>query len=144
MPHDRPRDLGGVDGQGPPEVDSLLSAAGQLFATGSDLDWSAAFTGLSARRIPLPTYAFVRRRFWLSSDSVGSANIASLGLTEAEHALLGAVVDRPDSGGVVLTGRLSTAAQPWLGDHAVAGTVLFPGRASWSWRCGRVTRSAAR
>ncbi|MGV0693719.1 SDR family NAD(P)-dependent oxidoreductase [Mycobacterium paraintracellulare] len=113
--------------KGRPEVDSLLSAAGQLFATGSDLDWSAAFTGLSARRIPLPTYAFVRRRFWLSSDSVGSANIASLGLTEAEHALLGAVVDRPDSGGVVLTGRLSTAAQPWLGDHAVAGTVLFPG-----------------
>ncbi|WP_145013573.1 type I polyketide synthase [Mycobacterium marseillense] len=113
--------------KGRPEVDSLLSAAGQLFATGSDVDWSAAFTGLNARRIALPTYAFVRRRFWLSSDSVGSANIASLGLTDAEHALLGAVVDRPDSGGMVLTGRLSTAAQPWLADHAVAGTVLFPG-----------------
>ena len=27
----------------------------------------------------------------------------------------------------MLTGRLSTAAQPWLADHAVAGTVLFPG-----------------
>ncbi|MEE3753249.1 type I polyketide synthase [Mycobacterium intracellulare] len=113
--------------KGRPEVDSLLSAAGQLFATGSDVDWSASFTGLNARRIALPTYAFVRRRFWLSSDSVGSANIASLGLAEAEHALLGAVVDRPDSGGVVLTGRLSTAAQPWLADHAVGGTVLFAG-----------------
>ncbi len=110
-----------------PEVDSLLSAAAQLFVTGADVDWSAAFTGVNPRRIELPTYAFVRRRFWLSSDSVGSANIASLGLTEAQHALLGAVVDRPDSGGVVLTGRLSTAAQPWLADHAVAGTVLFPG-----------------
>ena len=41
--------------------------------------------------------------------------------------MLGAVVQRPDSGGVVLTGRLSTAAQPWLADHAVAGAVLFPG-----------------
>ena len=41
--------------------------------------------------------------------------------------MLGAVVERPDSGGVVLTGRLSVAAQPWLADHAVAGVVLFPG-----------------
>ncbi|OBK63007.1 polyketide synthase [Mycobacterium colombiense] len=113
--------------KGRPEVDSLLWAAGQLFTAGADVRWAAAFADPTAHRVELPTYAFVRRRFWLSSDSVGSANIASLGLAEAEHALLGAVVDRPDSGGVVLTGRLSIAAQPWLADHAVAGTVLFPG-----------------
>lgn len=113
--------------KGRPEVDSLLRAAGQLFTAGADVRWAAAFADPTARTVELPTYAFVRRRFWLSGDSVGSANIASLGLAEAEHALLGAVVDRPDSGGVVLTGRLSVAAQPWLADHAVAGTVLFPG-----------------
>ncbi|WP_369829701.1 SDR family NAD(P)-dependent oxidoreductase [Mycobacterium sp. E2479] len=113
--------------KGRPEVDSLLRAAGQLFTAGAEVRWAAAFAETDARRVELPTYAFARRRFWLSSDSVGSANIASLGLAEAEHALLGAVVDRPDSGGVVLTGRLSLAAQPWLADHAVGGTVLFPG-----------------
>lgn len=113
--------------KGRPEIDSLLRAAGELFTAGADVQWAAAFADLHPRRVELPTYAFVRRRFWLSGDSVGSANIASLGLAEAEHALLGAVVDRPDSGGVVLTGRLSLAAQPWLADHAVAGTVLFPG-----------------
>ncbi|MEE2854191.1 MAG: SDR family NAD(P)-dependent oxidoreductase [Actinomycetota bacterium] len=113
--------------KGRPEVDSLLRAAGQLFTAGTEVRWAAAFADSNAQRVELPTYAFVRRHFWLSSDSVGSANIASLGLAEAEHALLGAVVDRPDSGGVVLTGRLSLAAQPWLADHAVAGTVLFPG-----------------
>ncbi|MGI3199787.1 polyketide synthase dehydratase domain-containing protein [Streptomyces sp. GLT-R25] len=48
-------------------------------------------------------------------------------LEPAEHPLLGAVVASPDSDGVVLTGRLSTASQPWLADHAVGGTVLFPG-----------------
>ena len=37
------------------------------------------------------------------------------------------MVERPDSGGVVLTGSLSVAAEPWLADHAVAGVVLFPG-----------------
>ncbi len=54
-------------------------------------------------------------------------DLGGLGLAGAEHGLLGAVVQRPDSGGVVLTGRLSLAAQPWLTDHAVAGVVLFPG-----------------
>ena len=34
---------------------------------------------------------------------------------------------QPDTGGVVLTGRLSVAGQPWLADHAVGGVVLFPG-----------------
>ncbi|WP_425270199.1 SDR family NAD(P)-dependent oxidoreductase [Mycobacterium parascrofulaceum] len=110
-----------------PEVDSLLLAAGQLFASGADLDWAAAFAGLAAHRVDLPTYAFARRRFWLLSESVGGRDTAGLGLAAAGHALLGAVVERPDSGGVVLTGRLSTVAQPWLADHAVAGTVLFPG-----------------
>ena len=110
-----------------PEVDALLLAAGQLFASGADVDWAAVFAGLATHRVDLPTYAFQRRRFWLSSESVGPRDTASLGLAPAEHALLGAVVERPDSGGVVLTGRLSTAAQPWLADHAVTGTVLFPG-----------------
>ncbi|OBF54597.1 polyketide synthase [Mycobacterium sp. 852002-53434_SCH5985345] len=110
-----------------PEVASLLLAAGRLFASGADVDWTAVFDGLDAHRVGLPTYAFQRRRFWLSADSVGARDTASLGLVAAEHALLGAVVERPDSGGVVLTGRLSTAAQPWLADHAVTGTVLFPG-----------------
>ena len=32
-----------------------------------------------------------------------------------------------ETGGVVLTGRLSTSTQPWLADHAVGGVVLFPG-----------------
>ncbi|MER6872602.1 type I polyketide synthase, partial [Amycolatopsis sp. NPDC000673] len=48
--------------------------------------------------------------------------------------------------GVVLTGRLSLAAQPWLADHVVQGNALFPGtafvelavRAGDEVGCGRV------
>ena len=50
-----------------------------------------------------------------------------MGLAAGEHALLGAVVELPASGGVVLTGRLSPSVQGWLNDHAVGGVVLFPG-----------------
>src|SRR4051794_19852779 len=52
---------------------------------------------------------------------------AGLGLGGARHGLLGAVVEQPDSDAVVLTGRLSLGAQPWLADHGVAGVVVFPG-----------------
>ncbi|MFY9920653.1 MAG: type I polyketide synthase, partial [Mycobacterium sp.] len=41
--------------------------------------------------------------------------------------LLGAVVEQPDSGGVVLTGRLSLQTHGWLADHAVCGVVVLPG-----------------
>ncbi len=102
-------------------------SAGQAHVAGVGVNWRAAFAGLGARRVELPTYAFQRRRFWLPGELVGSRDVGGLGLVGAEHGLLGAVVGRPDSGGVVLTGRLSTVAQPWLADHAVAGSVLFPG-----------------
>jgi acyl transferase domain-containing protein len=49
--------------KGQPEIDSLLSAAGQLFTTGVGVDWQAALGGLGARRVELPTYGFARRRY---------------------------------------------------------------------------------
>ncbi len=100
-------------------------SAGQAHVAGVAVDWRTVLAG--GRRVDLPTYGFVRRRFWLPGGSGASGDAGGLGLVGAEHGLLGAVVERPDSGGVVLTGRLSTLAQPWLADHAVAGTALFPG-----------------
>ena len=92
--------------------------------SGVKVDWRAALPG--AGFVELPTYAFERRRFWLSGDGA-AVDAAGLGLGASEHALLGAVVELPDSGGVVLTGRLSPATQGWLTDHAVDGVVVFPG-----------------
>ncbi|MEE6179162.1 type I polyketide synthase [Mycobacterium sp. 050134] len=110
-----------------PEAESVLSAAARVFAAGVGVDWAETFTALNPARADLPTYAFQRRRYWLPPEAVGLRDVGVVGLAGAAHGLLGAVVERPDSGGVVLTGRLSVAAQPWLADHAVAGTVLFPG-----------------
>ena len=52
-----------------PEIDSLLSAAGQLFTSGVSVDWPAVFAGSGARRVGLPTYGFVRQRFWLGAGA---------------------------------------------------------------------------
>ncbi len=113
--------------KGRPEVASLVTAASKLFAGGMGVDWPAVFAGSGGRRVELPTYAFQARRFWAQGISAGFGDATALGVEGTGHPLLGAVVQRPDSGGLVLTGRLSLAAQPWLADHSVGGVVLFPG-----------------
>jgi polyketide synthase 1/15 len=116
-----------VLGKDRPEVAALLSAAGHMFITGVPVDWRAVFADSGGRRVDLPTYAFQRQRFWSTPASAGPADASGFGLGAAGHALLGAVIERPDSGGVVLTGGLSLSRQPWLADHVVGGAVLFPG-----------------
>ncbi|MGO9746148.1 MAG: SDR family NAD(P)-dependent oxidoreductase, partial [Mycobacterium sp.] len=105
-------------------LERFLMSAATAFVSGVNVDWRGVLDG--ARFVELPTYAFDRRRFWLSGDGAG-ADAVGLGLAAGEHPLLGAVVELPASGGVVLTGRLSSTAQGWLADHAVSGTVVFPG-----------------
>ncbi|MGW1953003.1 type I polyketide synthase, partial [Streptomyces sp. NPDC001920] len=100
----------------------------EVHVHGVPVDWAAAFAG--SRRLPveLPTYAFDRGRFWLEAPASGGAT-GHLGLSTADHPLLGAAVELADGGGLVLTGSLSAQSHPWLADHAVAGTVLLPGTA---------------
>ncbi|HXA87448.1 MAG TPA: SDR family NAD(P)-dependent oxidoreductase, partial [Mycobacterium sp.] len=107
-----------------PEPATLMNAVAHGFVAGMDVDWRGVLG--KANFVELPTYAFERRRFWLSGAST-AADAAGLGLEASEHPLLGAVVELPATGGVVLTGRLSPSAQGWLADHAVGGVVLFPG-----------------
>ncbi|WP_208881637.1 type I polyketide synthase [Streptomyces armeniacus] len=52
---------------------------------------------------------------------------ARWGQRPVDHPLLGAAVELAGSDRVLLTGRLSPAAQPWLTDHSVHGSPLFPG-----------------
>ncbi|MEU6200453.1 type I polyketide synthase, partial [Streptomyces sp. NPDC047061] len=78
-------------------------------------------------RVPLPTYPFQHRRYWLTGDAAPET-ATGLGLAAAGHPLLGAAVELPDET-VVLTGRLSTGTHPWLLDHAVHGTPLLPAAA---------------
>ncbi|MGV9457401.1 acyltransferase domain-containing protein, partial [Streptomyces sp. NPDC003635] len=103
----------------------FIANAAELWVHGTDIDWSAVYAGRPVKRVDLPTYAFQRERFWLKAPST-NGDPAELGLSSAGHPLLGAAVSLAD-GGVMLTGRLSTRTHPWLADHSVAGTVLFPG-----------------
>ncbi|MFX0574763.1 acyltransferase domain-containing protein, partial [Nocardia nepalensis] len=112
------RDEGGLD--------RFWKSVGHAYVAGAPVDWTKVYT-TTPGRVGLPTYAFQRQRFWLDTVAVGHGDPEWLGLSGTGHPLVGAVVGSPDSGGVVVTGRLSLGTQPWLADHAVAGVVLFPG-----------------
>ncbi|WP_211273835.1 type I polyketide synthase, partial [Dactylosporangium aurantiacum] len=103
----------------------LRTAVAHAYTRGAGVDWTAVFAPAARRPVDLPTYPFARRRFWLAPRP-DTGDPAGLGLASAGHPLLGAAVPLAEGDGVVLTGRLSETAQPWLADHAVNGTVLFP------------------
>ena len=103
----------------------LLSVA-EAHINGKTPNLASMFGEADACRIDLPTYAFEQKRYWLDPTS-GVVDASSLGVTAAEHPLLGAVVQQADSGELILTGRLSLASHPWLADHKVHGVVFIPG-----------------
>ncbi|WP_049578862.1 type I polyketide synthase, partial [Streptomyces sp. SBT349] len=120
---------------------ALAAAFGRLHVRGHAAHRAAYPAPAGARTIPLPTYAFQRRRYWLAPGAPGGAPAAA-----DAHPLLPDVVTLADGDGLLLSGRLSAADQPWLGDHTILGTVLVPGTAlvEMAWHagahagCGRV------
>ncbi|WP_026126227.1 type I polyketide synthase, partial [Nocardiopsis gilva] len=110
------------------EEREVVAALAQAHVRGARVDWEAFYAGRGARRVELPTYPFQRRRFWLTLP-VSTADASGFGQVPAEHPLLGAVVQRADGDGLVLTGRLSLRTHPWLADHMISGVALLPGTA---------------
>ncbi|MEU1260404.1 SDR family NAD(P)-dependent oxidoreductase, partial [Streptomyces chartreusis] len=111
-----------------PEAETFLGAVAELFVRGADVDWAAVLDGSGARKVPLPTYAFQRQRYWLRPSRTNAA-ADSLGLGDPGHPLLGAALPVAGSDTLLLTSRLSTDSHPWLAEHVVAGLVVVPGTA---------------
>ncbi|HKV13052.1 MAG TPA: SDR family NAD(P)-dependent oxidoreductase, partial [Thermoanaerobaculia bacterium] len=47
------------------DVETVLSALGQLWSAGVPVDWREVHAGERRRRVVLPTYPFERRRYWI-------------------------------------------------------------------------------
>ncbi|MFH8371758.1 SDR family NAD(P)-dependent oxidoreductase [Streptomyces sp. NPDC018031] len=109
------------------EAEGVLLALGSLHARGVGVDWAAVLPR-PRHRAALPGYAFQHERYWLAPPA-GAAAVESAGLAPAGHPLLGAAVEPADGDGVILTGRLSLRAQPWLAGHQVLDTVILPATA---------------
>ncbi|MGW2488158.1 SDR family NAD(P)-dependent oxidoreductase [Streptomyces sp. NPDC001606] len=98
------------------EVRALAAGLARFHAHGGMVDWASYLP--PAARVALPTYAFQRRRYWL--DDAGPVRPGG-------HPLLDAAVEFAEEDGFLLSGRLSTRTQSWLGEHTVLGASVVPG-----------------
>jgi acyl transferase domain-containing protein len=57
-----------------PDDEALLESAGRLWLAGANLDWKGLHDGEAARRVPLPTYPFERKRFWVEASAARGAH----------------------------------------------------------------------
>jgi amino acid adenylation domain-containing protein len=48
-----------------PDAETVLAALGRLWLESVEIDWPAVHAGERRRRVPLPTYPFERRSFWI-------------------------------------------------------------------------------
>nr|WP_323809171.1 SDR family NAD(P)-dependent oxidoreductase [Kitasatospora acidiphila] len=105
-------------------VESLFAGLGRLWADGA-VGWTPPVT-TPARVLGgrVPSYAFQHQHYWLQPTTP-----APTGDGRIDHPLLRDAMELPDDNGVVLTGRLATAAQPWLTEHVISGSPLLPAAA---------------
>nr|EIF88196.1 rifamycin polyketide synthase [Streptomyces tsukubensis NRRL18488] len=102
--------------------DRFTTALAEAWVHGAAVDWTTIVPPTPERLLDLPTYPFDHKRYWLPPAPAGGSE--GIG-----HPFLSSVVALPGSDGVLLKGRVSLAAHPWLADHAVRDTVLLPGTA---------------
>jgi amino acid adenylation domain-containing protein len=111
--------------EGGPDSAHLLQAAGRLWAAGTPVDWDAVHAHERLRRVPLPTYPFERRRYWVAPD-LDVLAAARGGGPRARDADAGEGTYLPAWRRAPLRAEPSAAPAPWLvlSDEAGIGTRL--------------------
>jgi acyl transferase domain-containing protein/NAD(P)-dependent dehydrogenase (short-subunit alcohol dehydrogenase family)/SAM-dependent methyltransferase/acyl carrier protein len=107
---------------GGPDGEAMDSALAVLYANGCDIDWNGYHKGDNGRRIPLPTYPFQRKRFWLKT---GTRATHPLGAMNGGHPLLGSEVATPLKE-KIFSAVIGTGNTAYLKDHRVGGRISLP------------------
>jgi non-ribosomal peptide synthase protein (TIGR01720 family) len=80
---------------GESEMASMLDSLGQLWVHGARVNWSAFYEHEKRQRVPLPTYPFERKRYWVEPGRV-SLEVDSPGSPTREFQEIGSSRDTAD------------------------------------------------
>jgi acyl transferase domain-containing protein len=89
----RPKNPGRVistmpdSGEPQDEYPSCLLALGSLWLGGCNVDFGAFHEGERRRRVPLPSYAFQRKRYWIEPGAVAASSAPRVPLPSTVHGI---------------------------------------------------------
>src|SRR5579884_2780128 len=95
----------------------MLRSLGQLYVLGQSIDWDGVTPG-PAKALRLPRYPWQRERCWSESEGSRLTRLAA-----PAHPLLGTSLRAPQPSWEM---RLDLRLLPYLADHCVQGTTIFP------------------
>jgi acyl transferase domain-containing protein/acyl carrier protein len=96
---------------------TMLRSLGLLYTRGQSIDWSGVTPG-PATALQLPRYPWQRERCWFESEDSRETRLA-----DPVHPLLGTPLRAPQP---TWEARLDLRLFPYLNDHRVQGTIIFP------------------
>lgn len=76
------------------QVETMLGAAGRLWASGVAIDWCGVHADERLYRVPVPTYPFARQRHWVDAPAAGASEDATR-LTPPRHEAVSDWFHRP-------------------------------------------------
>jgi microcystin synthetase protein McyD len=104
---------------------AMLRTLSTCYLLGASINWEAVFPRGSYSRVPLPTYAFQRSRYWIDGLTRTRASGARRAAGSA-HPLLGVRLDLALPQTTWFESRVNANSPAFLRAHRVFQTVVFP------------------
>jgi acyl transferase domain-containing protein/thioesterase domain-containing protein len=104
------------------DTERLLDALGRLWLESVEVDWTAVHGGERRRRVPLPTYPFERRSYWIRAELPAPSSAAAPGAEPpAEAAAPVSPQSQPRPAASPLEAQIAAVWRDFLGVEEVNG-----------------------
>ena len=109
----------------------LSGILASLYAGGADFRWDAVHGPAQTEKLPLPTYPFRRKRYWLpdiksGQNAVPAYSAVPVAADSLFHPLLGCQLSSPALKDSVFESLPSLEKLPFLKDHTIFGQCIMP------------------
>ncbi|CAL8087651.1 unnamed protein product [Orchesella dallaii] len=101
------------------EWETLLETLGKLYVQGVDVNWTGIDKFCERKKVSLPSYPFMGKKYW--------EDLSTLGSGKSLHPLLGSNISNASPIKLFQNGVCPKGSLKYLRDHAIGKFVIFPG-----------------